>query len=61
MIDDDLDAIYERAWDDGYRAAVRVLLEADEAIDRSSSTRSRVDDYGSSLRPTPRQHWGLRR
>ena len=61
MIDDDLDEFYECAWDDGYRAAVRVLHDADEAVDRSSSTRSRVDDYGPSLRPTPRPHWGLRR
>ena len=59
--DDDLDVLSERAWDDGWRAAVRVLHEADETVDRSSSTRSRVDDYGPSLRPTPRQHWGLRR
>jgi hypothetical protein len=30
MDDDDLDELYERGWDDGYRAALRVLLEADE-------------------------------
>ncbi len=30
MIDDDLDEFYECAWDDGYRAALRVLHEAGE-------------------------------
>ncbi len=38
MIDDDLDDLYERAWDDGYRAALRVLHEADDDEDDSSGT-----------------------
>jgi hypothetical protein len=33
MIDDDLDDLDESAWDDGYRAALRVLLEADETVE----------------------------
>jgi hypothetical protein len=33
MIDEDLDEFYEQAWDDGYRAALRVLHEADEAVE----------------------------
>ncbi len=30
MCDDDLDDLYEQAWNDGWRAAVLVLTEADD-------------------------------
>jgi hypothetical protein len=49
MIDDDLDDLYERAWDDGYRAALRVLHEADDdQLDQDEDNGTTVTSMGDT-------------